>query len=128
MSVLVPSGAVETLDEFVLKRVAEDERYALAHYNRDMSLPRLEWTLETCLLRRQLVTAYRTLHDSQEVHEAYELCLSVIAELYSDHPDYAQRWRLRLTVEPADHDTLAGLFRPLSAEFDPKRGVVGATS
>jgi hypothetical protein len=90
------------MDNFVLKRVTEDERRLRAEYNRDLSQERLEWALETCYARRQLVTLYRTSRDRHEVHEAYALCLSVIAELYGDHPTYDRRWR-PMTIVPAAH-------------------------
>jgi hypothetical protein len=83
--------AVETMDTFVLKRIADDERRALSEYNRDLSQERLEWVLETCHARRQLVTMYRASRETQEAHAAYELCLAVIAELNSAHPDYDSR-------------------------------------
>src|SRR5688572_7207334 len=97
----VRSKAVETMDHFVLKRVVEDERRALAEYNRDLSQERLEWVLETCRARRQLVTMYRATREPREAHAAYALCLAVVAELYSDHPDYDQRWRPMRVVEAA---------------------------
>jgi hypothetical protein len=75
------------MDTFVLKRIADDERRALSEYNRE----RLEWVLETCHARRQLVTMYRASRETQEAHAAYELCLAVIAELNSAHPDYDSR-------------------------------------
>jgi hypothetical protein len=84
------------MDTFVLERIAEDERHARADYNRDLSQERLEWVLDTCRARRQLVTMYRETRETretQEAHAAYGLCLAVVAELYSDHPDYDTGWR-----------------------------------
>jgi Family of unknown function (DUF6221) len=83
---------MDTIDSFLLKRVAEDEQRALARYN-DQDGADLDRAMSSSHARRQLVTLYRTSRDRLEVRCAYALMLAIVAEIYDDHPDYDESWR-----------------------------------
>jgi hypothetical protein len=88
-----PSGQqpVERIDDFILKRLEDDEKAAIA------SQAGNEWLFNriatTCQARRKMVSLYRSSRDRPEANSAYALILSIIAELYDDHPDYWEGWR-----------------------------------
>ncbi|MEQ7009291.1 DUF6221 family protein [Actinopolymorpha sp. B17G11] len=84
---------METIDGFLLKRVADHERRAVVDYNKGLSQLDLDRALGTCHARRQLVTLYRTSVNRQEARCAYALVVAIVAELYDDHPDYDEDWR-----------------------------------
>ncbi|MGW5360556.1 DUF6221 family protein [Actinopolymorpha pittospori] len=81
------------IDDFILERLAEDEQSARRRYQCDYNPVDLERVLATCRARRQVVHIYRILKDRPH-GDICQLIILVIAELYADHPDYQEDWRL----------------------------------
>ncbi|GAA4994884.1 DUF6221 family protein [Actinopolymorpha pittospori] len=91
------------IDDFILKRLAEDEQSARRRYQQDYNPVDLERALGTCRARRQVVNIYRILKDRPH-GDICLLMILVIAELYEDHPDYQEEWRLAHAKLPHPDD------------------------
>lgn len=85
-----PWTYADTVDAFLLRRVAEDERNAtvdsVGKAERDRILAR-------CELRRELVRLYRHAVDYSSPHTgAYLAVVRLTAGLYDWHPDFKHKW------------------------------------
>jgi hypothetical protein len=89
---------VMSIDDFILKRVDEDGKRAIANYLKDLSQVQLDRVVATCDGRRKMVSLFRTSRDRPEANAAYALVLTLVAEVYDDHPDYDERWRPMLAL------------------------------
>lgn len=86
------------LTEFLLARIAEDERHAtkLAETDRRpvlslaMTVNHPERLLLECEAKRQIVEEATRQHTSSA--EGYDILL-IMATVYTDHPDYRESWR-----------------------------------
>lgn len=83
----------KTVDDFVLERLAEDERSARRRYQQDYNPVDLERILETCRARRQVVDVYRSAKDQALGAACLTHVLAVMAEVWAHHPDYQEGWR-----------------------------------
>lgn len=96
----------ETIKDFLLARIAEDEREANGHlgaeYYQDGLWPEdvAKRVLRECAAKRAIVGTYaaveanRNTEGSVQWHEERALLTSVraLATVYSDHPDYQEEW------------------------------------
>ena len=90
-----PWTYADTVDAFLLRRVADDERAARSQYLKDRSQVDLDRVLATCEVRRDVVEIYRRSVDSSSTHAgAYLKVIRLAATLYSQHPDFKAEWRL----------------------------------
>ena len=104
--------ATLTLTEFLLARIAEDEREATAcldQYMRGDGGTKSRWVrqLAECEAKRRIVEEHgpfweddspslcRVCHDYAAHDAAASPCrtLRLLATVYADHPDYRQEWR-----------------------------------
>jgi hypothetical protein len=74
-----------TIDNFIIERVAEEERAALTQYNNRM---------KTCMLRRQFVFMYRTARNAEQKAAMFRV-LREVAALWCDHPQFEPGWMPR---------------------------------
>lgn len=82
-----PRG-MDSVDEFLLKRLDEDERRAATDHLSKVDRERI---IATSRARRKIVGFYRCSKDRPQ-GAAYLLVIRVLAELYVDHPDYNDAW------------------------------------
>lgn len=82
-----PSHAV---DQFLLDRLADEERRACLAYRHNHSRCCFEKSLITCEVRRKLVLLYRLSEGTEK--EGLLDVIKLVAELYSDHSEYQAVW------------------------------------
>ena len=88
-----PWTYADTVDAFLLRRIADDERKARADYPQTVAKAERDRILPVCELRRELVRLYRQAVDHSSPHAgAYLVVVRLTAELYESHPDFKQKW------------------------------------
>lgn len=98
-----PSGATPGgIVEFLLARIAEDEREAnacLAQWARgDGGTPRRWYRVEAeCRAKRAIIEMWAARQEDHLVVQAHAtglgLAIKALAAVYADHPDYQPAWR-----------------------------------
>jgi Family of unknown function (DUF6221) len=88
-----PWTYADTVDAFLLRRVADDERKARTEYPQAVSKNERDRILAVCEMRRELVRLYRKAVDDSSPHSgAYLTVVRLTAGLYEWHPDFKQKW------------------------------------
>jgi hypothetical protein len=82
-------GRLECVEEFLLRRIEEEERSAISD---GVTAAERDRIISTARARRKFVAFYRCSKDRPQ-GAAYLLVIRVLAELYSHHPDYNDNWR-----------------------------------
>lgn len=94
-----------SLTEFLLERVAEDEAEAQVF---DENWSPVRRRLAECKAKREIVELYEEHNDcaqaSMDLGESDECCafaaqglfaaIHVLVDVYADHPDYREQWKL----------------------------------
>lgn len=99
-----------TLADFLLARIAEDERMAEGihpeqSFGLDLEGLSRNRLLAECEAKRRIVEPWRVDGDEVDwrfgVHaEAHDRILKILAEQYADHPDYREEWRPMPALPP----------------------------
>ena len=106
---MAPKGRIVTITEFLLARIAEDEKQARKHLADTVG-----WgdyvgrVLDECAAKRAIIESHANISKAAEernpmmaqalvmqgMKEGTRIALASLAAVYASHPDYQQEWSL----------------------------------